>query len=82
MNNINDFKKALHEGIVNFTYIKKDGSTREAKGTLQEKFITVTSTGTNTRPKPDNIVAYWDLDKNAWRSFITDNLQKFEIVNE
>lgn len=82
MNNINDFKKALHEGIVNFTYIKKDGSTREAKGTLQQKFITVSSSITNTRSKPDNIIAYWDLDKNGWRSFITDNLQKFEIVNE
>ena len=32
--NIQNFKNALHKGIVEFKYKKKDGSIRDAKGTL------------------------------------------------
>lgn len=79
MIDIKDFKRALKNNIVEFSFTKKDGTTREAKGTLLESYITVSSTSTNTRKKPEGIVAYWDLDKEGWRSFKQENLISYKI---
>ena len=73
--NINEFKKALHEGVVEFKYTKKNGDERTAKGTLNIEVM-----GEENTPKgsgyetPDNVIKYYDMDSNGWRSFITDNL--------
>lgn len=79
MIDIKDFKEALHNNVVEFSFTKKDGSTREARGTLLENFITTTSTSTNSKKKPANIIAYWDLDKEGWRSFKEENLISYNI---
>ena len=69
------FKDNLHKGIVEFKYIKKDGSIREAKGTLNIDIM-----GSENAPKgslnntSDKTTRYYDLNSNGWRSFITDNL--------
>ena len=73
--NINEFKKALHKGIVEFKYTKKNGETRTAKGTLNIGVM-----GEENAPKGtgydivDNNIRYYDLNSEGWRSFITDNL--------
>ena len=66
-----NLRKWLSEGIVTFSYWKKDGSIREAKGTLNELLIPL-----DQRPKGSPLatpnydgVAYFDLDKQGWRSF-------------
>lgn len=62
---------AFHQGVVTFTYLKKDNSIRDAKGTLNELLIPV-----DDRPKglvraneSYAIFTYFDLDRKAWRSF-------------
>lgn len=37
--NITDFKNDLKNGEVNFTYKKKDGTIREARGTLKADLL-------------------------------------------
>ena len=66
-----NLRKWLSEGIVTFSYWKKDGSIREAKGTLNELLIPL-----DQRPKGSPLatpnydaVSYFDLDKQGWRSF-------------
>ena len=61
----------LKEGIVTFSYYKKDGSIREAKGTLNELLIPADKKpkGTGTAAPNYEAVAYFDLDKQEWRSF-------------
>jgi hypothetical protein len=74
---IKELKERLKNSIVEFTYTKKDGSTRTAKGTTQQNIIT--EDGGNL-PKgtgmeiSDSVTRYYDLNSNGWRSFTNDNL--------
>lgn len=73
--NIQEFKNALHNGVVEFKYMKKNGDIRTAKGTLNIGVM-----GEENAPKGtgydivDNNIRYYDLNSEGWRSFITDNL--------
>ena len=67
-----EFVQTLRENFeTKFKFQKKDGTEREAIGTLNFDVIPKESTpkGTQTWEDPDDIVKYWDLDKEAWRSF-------------
>lgn len=74
---IKELKSKMHAGIVEFTYIKKDGTERRAKGTLHTEIIEkhggalptgqITPSSYTTR--------YFDIDKGEWRSFINDSLK-------
>lgn len=71
---IKKFKNALHKGILEFEYKKKNGETRIAHGTLNNEFI-----GEENLPKgtgyeiSDNVIRYFDTDSNGWRSFLVEN---------
>lgn len=79
--NINEFKKALHQGVVEFSYRKKNGEFRSAKGTLNIEVM-----GKDNAPKgtgfeiTDTNIRYYDLNSEGWRSFITDNLIDWNVV--
>lgn len=68
-------KEKLHEGEVNFTFEKKDGSLRTAKGTLNVQIM-----GEENAPKgidyskSDTVTRYFDLNSNGWRSFTNEKL--------
>lgn len=67
-----EFVQTLRENFeTKFKFQKKDGTEREVRGTLNFDVIPKESTpkGTQTWEDPDDIVKYWDLDKEAWRSF-------------
>ena len=66
------FNEALKDGLVTFSFWKKDGTIREAKGTKcmilipkedQPKALTPESVA------PVQTIAFYDIDKKAWRSF-------------
>jgi hypothetical protein len=61
----------LRAGVFMFHYMKKDGSIREAIGTLQFKHIPVEQQpkGIANRHNIVRYVAYYDLRKHEWRSF-------------
>lgn len=74
---ITEIKEKLRNGVVTFTFTKKDGTTRQAKGTLifdksivGDNFVAPTGRGS----EKIGATAYWDLDKEAWRSFNDDSL--------
>lgn len=72
---IEQLKKRLHEGEVEFTYKKKNGEERQAKGTLNKDIY-----GEDHAPKnsgieySENVIRYFDIYSNSWRSFIKENL--------
>ena len=75
------FRKKLSTGVYRFSYLKKDGSIREAVGTLDLTRIPV-----SRRPKsgmdpealaPASVFCYYDLDARGWRSFRLDNFIGF-----
>ena len=69
---LEEFSKMLHEGIVDFEFIKKDGSVRQAKGTLVAEHLPATTADSDgsTRKKNENVMVYFDMEKNEFRSFV------------
>ena len=79
------FRKQLQNGIYDFSYIKTDGSIREARGTLCLDLIPKehrpkTDGSTAKEPAP-GIFTYYDFfadgDKGGWRSFKCENFIGF-----
>ena len=69
-----NFRTNLHSGVYRFSYFKKDGSIREARGTLDMSRIPEEQhpTGQSTVHCPLSIFNYYDLDAAGWRSFHLD----------
>ena len=67
---VEELNKMLHEGIVEFEFIKKDGSVRQAKGTLLSEHLPEQKADATPRKKNDNVQVYFDLDKKSFRSFV------------
>lgn len=85
-----DEKKAFYSKLqkdkVRFQYKKKDGSTRDAYGTLKPELLPPPRDSNDTRTTarermkrafPDDSVFYYDLDKKAFRSFKMFNFIKY-----
>ena len=66
-------KAAMTKRIVKFYFIKVDGSTREAWGTLAQGMIPAIA-GTDTRKPNDTIQTYYDTEKQDWRCYKRANL--------
>lgn len=63
--------------MIGFTYMKKNGEERHAYGTTNTDSIQAIDenalpSGVGTHK--EGVVCYFDLDKNAWRSFHEDSL--------
>ena len=69
------------ENVVNFSYQKKNGELRHARGT--KKLDRIKSIDENAIPSGEGtpktgVIAYFDLDKSAWRSFQEELLVSIE----
>ena len=78
---IDTLQEMLHNGVVEFTYKKKNGEIRNARGTkcwdakiVGENFVAPTGVGSDKT----GVVTYWDLDKDAWRCLGMDSLISVE----
>lgn len=72
----------LLEREVGITFIKKDGTKREMKCTLNEKMIGIENAPKGSgRSKPTESLAVFDIEKNEWRSFRWDSITevRFEL---
>lgn len=69
----------LHEGEVNVTFEKKDGTLREMKCTLKDVPLFEKKTDV-VRKKNDEVVAVFDIDLQEWRSFRLDSIKKIEMT--
>ena len=78
-----DLKKALYEGIVIFEFIKKDGSLRHARGTTCPDLVPSDDTPKGKRTPLQQAaydrqtVAFYDIDKKAWRSMRIDTIWNY-----
>jgi hypothetical protein len=75
---VEELKEQLKQGIVEFSYTKKDGSIRLAHGTTKTEIIkeyNAEPKGTSdTKSLNDSVVRYFDIDAQGWRSFCSCNL--------
>jgi len=61
-------KSKLRRGPFRFSFEKKDGTIREAYGTLKMELIPMDNHPKTDRPSSPKIVTFYDLEKGAWRS--------------
>lgn len=79
-NTAEEFKESLQEilrkGECEVVFRKNNGEEREMVCTLHPKYLPVLheSEGGSKKPPNPNVVAVWDLDAEAWRSFRIDSL--------
>lgn len=81
-------REKLQQGKTNFVFKKKDGSKRNAIGTLNFDLIPSEDTQFKTdepREERQDQVTYYDLEKLAWRCCKTENILSIdneEVCNE
>ena len=71
---IEEAKRQMRNGVCHFIYQKKDGSVREAFGTLDKGVLNATLQGTGTSPETWGCCYYHDTIKGGPRSFRWQNL--------
>lgn len=67
--------KAMKSQIVQFFYQKTNGEIRQAFGTMKDEVIHDKIKGTGRR-KNEDLLTYWDTEKESFRSFKKFNLIK------
>lgn len=71
---IEEAKRQMRNGVCHFIYMKKDGSVREAMGTLAKPVLNATLKGTGESPETWGCCYYHDVIKGSARSFRWQNL--------
>lgn len=74
-------REQLRNGVVIVRFIKKDGSERTLRGTLQPSLLpqqTDIEEAVSKTPNT-NVLAVWDLDNEGWRSFRFDSIIGFVV---
>lgn len=74
---IQELRQLLHNGAVNVTFTKKDGSLREMLCTTSDKYLSFESDSTS---KPsETVLTVWDMEKEGWRAFRIDSIKSFNL---
>ena len=80
----------LAKGLLEFSYMKDDGTLRHARGTLcdgvsdrfdewkRKQAEKPKDKKAKAKTRPREIITYWDLDKEGFRSFRADRLMEFK----
>jgi hypothetical protein len=74
----------LHTCKIHFT--KANGEKREMHCTLRTEYLPPNADvkhldEMHQRPENHEVIAVWDLQKNAWRSFRVDSVEYAEIID-
>ena len=80
-----DLKTLLSKGQVTFTFTKANGETRTATGTRILKSSVAMGYTEDDKPKGirkeiPGVIAFWDIDKGAWRSVREDSIISIDRV--
>ena len=71
---------ALRDGPLDVVFIKSDGTERTMRCTLQEGVVVPHEKKTErVKNVNEDVMAVWDLEKNAWRSFKLSSIVKVVI---
>ncbi len=71
---IEEVKRQMRNGTCHFLYVKKDGSVREAFGTLNAALCGKHINGRGQSPETWGCSCYFDIEKGTFRSFRWQNI--------
>lgn len=76
-------REAARAGVITVKFTKKDGTLREMRCSLQEKYLPplMNDTEVATKDNPD-VLAVWDIEFHGWRSFRVDSVMSMAISME
>lgn len=74
-------KNALQTGVVNVTFIKKDGTERKMLCTLMPSELPHKEDTLKPVHSNPDVLAVWDMEKKDWRSFRFDSILGFSLVS-
>lgn len=76
--------ETLKEHIVIFTFEKSDGTIREIRGTLCEKYFPTTTLSETIKDvqseKKEGLYSVYDLKNKGWRSFYLDKVKEIKGI--
>ncbi len=77
-------KELLQQNVLEIKFKKIDGSERIMNCSLIQEIIPISENKTPKKAKPENenVLAVWDLEKDAFRSFRVDSLIGYSIFKE
>lgn len=67
-------KTKMANGVAHFAFLKKDGSVREAWGTIQANVASAMTNGRGESRENYATTAFYSITDSAWRSFRWENL--------
>ena len=70
----NRLRKRLSDGIVEFDFLKKDGTIRHAFGTTLTDLVAGKINGRGVPGRVRGVVTFWDCEKSDWRSCRTSSI--------
>jgi hypothetical protein len=71
----------LYGGEMTVVFTKKDGTERSMLCTLEESQIPIDKLPKNTgKPKSDDAMAVFDIEKQEWRSFRFDSVKEIRLT--
>jgi hypothetical protein len=76
--NILEIRKLLKTNLVTVIFTKKDGTKREMHCTTISEYLPQIARSITNMPPKEDIVTAWDLEQNAWRSFMFDSIVSIE----
>jgi hypothetical protein len=76
-------RETARAGVINVQFTKKDGSLRNMRCSLQEKYLPKLMDDTEAAMKDNSdVLAVWDIEVNGWRSFRIDSVTSMTISLE
>jgi len=77
-------KQLLQKNVLEIKFKKIDGSERIMNCSLIQEIIPISENKTPKKAKPENenVLAVWDLEKDAFRSFRVDSLIGYSVFKE
>lgn len=72
-------RNLLRQSVVTITFTKTDGTVRDMKCTLSEQFLPAQEVSESKRKSSSEACPVWDMEKQAWRSFRYDSINKITI---
>lgn len=78
-----EIEALLKKGVCFVRFQKADGSHTEREASLHSNYVPPPDPEKPSRPTPDDVVSFWDVDKGNWSRFKIDNLlEEVRLVEE
>ncbi len=73
--------KSLQKNVMSVVFTKVNGEERTMNCTLSE-YILPETTSESTKKENLDVLAVWDIDKDAWRSFRLDSIKDLKVIEK